>query len=436
MKKLTFSFLAVIATFGFLLTMSPACSDKCEQTYTYTAYEPVFLSLDDLRQPINVATPLDLKQPGKIYFKPPYLLINEPLQGIHVIDNSDPAAPQNIAFIEIKGNIDMAVKNNILYADSYIDLLAIDISDPANATLISRTENVFSENFPFDEVQGIVTEYQQVQRTETYDCSQNYPIAYMEDALSSFEGGPVANTTTGNGGVVNSTSGGDSQSSAPSVGVGGSMARFTLAGDYLYIVTPSNLQTYFIGNSGQPTTTGTTNIGWNIETIFPFRNHLLIGSQTGMFVYGLGNPAQPNFVSQFSHVTSCDPVVAEGDYAYVTLRSGTACQGFSNQLEVLDITDLTNPQLLKTYPMTNPHGLGIDNGTLFICDGSAGLKIYDATNVLEIDQNQLAHYDNINAFDVIPFNQVLLMIGTNGLYQYDYSNLQEINLLSTIPVKP
>lgn len=435
MKKLTFSFLACMAILGYLLVLSPSCSDKCEQTYTYMAYEPVYLSLEELRQPITVSAPRDLKQSGKIYFKPPYLLINEPLKGIHVIDNSNPASPQNIAFIEIVGNVDMAVKNNILYADSYIDLLAIDISDPANATFISRTENVFADNFPFSPEEGIVTEYQQVERTESYDCNQGYPVMFVDNMVDSFEGGPV-NTTTSTGGVMPPSSGGDTQSNAPSVGVGGSMARFTLAGDYLYIVTLSSLQTYYVGNPAQPSTTGTTNIGWNIETIFPFRNHLLIGSQTGMFVYGLSNPAQPNYVSQFSHVTSCDPVVAEGDYAYVTLRSGTTCQGFSNQLEVLDIVDLTNPILIKTYPMTNPHGLGIDNSTLFICDGDAGLKIYNASNVYQIDLNQIAHYDNINAFDVIPYNQILLMIGANGLYQYDYSNLQEISLLSTIPVKP
>ncbi|OWY19710.1 hypothetical protein C7N43_37165 [Sphingobacteriales bacterium UPWRP_1] len=435
MKKLSLFFSAAVAALAFLLATTTSCTDKCEQSYTYMAYEPVYLSFAELRQPLTITAGHDLKQPGKIYFKAPYLLINERNQGVHVIDNSNPASPQNVAFIEIPGNIDMAVKNNVLYADSYTDLLAIDISNPANASLLSRTENAFTDIYPVDPNLGIITGYNQVERTDVYDCNQMYPMPYLYNDVA---GGGVmtdnsvggAPETGGSGGATGGTN------NAPSNGVGGSMARFTLGSDYLYIVTPYNLQTYQLSNPTQPVLTTTTYLGWNIETIFPFRNHLLIGSQTGMFIYDLVNPASPSYVSQFAHVTSCDPVVAEGNYAYVTLRSGTPCQGFTNELNVLDISTLTNPQLIKTYPMTNPHGLGIDNGTLFICDGDAGLKIYDASDVYTIDQHQLAHYDNINAFDVIPYNQVLLMIGSNGLYQYDYSNLQNITLLSTIPVKP
>jgi len=102
---------------------------------------------------------------------------------------------------------------------------------------------------------------------------------------------------------------------------------------------------------------------------------------------------------------------------------------------VVNIQNLLSPQLVATYSMHNPHGLGIDNGTLFICDGSEGLKVYNATNVLDIANNQVAHFRNIQAFDVIPYgNKKLLMIGNNGLYQYDYTNLENITLLSVLPV--
>ena len=132
---------------------------------------------------------------------------------------------------------------------------------------------------------------------------------------------------------------------------------------------------------------------------------------------------------------SCDPVVVDDKYAYVTLRSGTTCQGFTNQLEVINVQDLSSPQLLKTYPMTNPHGLGIDNTTLFICDGDDGLKAFDASDINTIDRNMLAHYKNINATDVIPYNNILIMIGEDGIFQYNYSNPKDIQLLSTIAIQ-
>ena len=155
---------------------------------------------------------------------------------------------------------------------------------------------------------------------------------------------------------------------------------------------------------------------------------------TGMHILDISSPESPVTLSTFRHVTSCDPVVVEGDYAYVTLRTGNFCAGNVNQLDVVDISDLRNPQLVKTYPMTNPHGLGIDNHTLFVCDGSAGLKAYDATDVNLIDDNLIAHHKDVHAVDVIPFNNVLMMIGQDGIFQYDYSDPRELKILSKINV--
>ena len=62
------------------------------------------------------------------------------------------------------------------------------------------------------------------------------------------------------------------------------------------------------------------------------------------------------------------------------------------------------------------------------------MKIYDATDPYRIDENLLQHYGNINAFDVIPINGVLMMIGEGGLYQYDYSDLDDITMLSQIEI--
>jgi hypothetical protein len=153
-----------------------------------------------------------------------------------------------------------------------------------------------------------------------------------------------------------------------------------------------------------------------------------------MYIYDLVNPAAPQLLSKYEHVRSCDPVVVQDNYAFVTLRNGSECEGFVNQLEVIDITSLTNPKLVKIYPMTNPHGLGIDNSVLFICDGSDGLKVYDASDVNAITTNQLAHHQDIQALDIIPHQSIAMMIGPEGLYQYDYSDLTNIRLISTLAI--
>jgi hypothetical protein len=217
-------------------------------------------------------------------------------------------------------------------------------------------------------------------------------------------------------------------------GVSGSMARFTINNEYMYAVHNNVLKVFHIARTPGITTGQGVQLDRQVETIFPYNNKLFLGTTTGMMVYDLNSPATPTFVSVFTHINSCDPVVVEGNLAYVTLRSGTQCNGFTNQLDVVDISSVTNPFLVKSYPLFNPHGLGIDNHILFICDGDAGLKIYDATDPMNIHMNQIAHFPDIQTYDVIPVNGLLMMIGANGIYQYDYSDLTNITLISQIPV--
>ena len=155
-----------------------------------------------------------------------------------------------------------------------------------------------------------------------------------------------------------------------------------------------------------------------------------------MHIFNISNPSSPQYVSTFAHVRSCDPVVVNDSVAFVTLRSGNACGGFSNQLDIIDIKNLYNPFLIRSYSMMNPHGLGLDETTLFICEGEYGLKIFDAADIHSIDGHMIKFYQDLHAYDVIPHEDVLILIGNDGLYQYDYSDLADIRLLSQMPIEP
>jgi len=85
--------------------------------------------------------------------------------------------------------------------------------------------------------------------------------------------------------------------------------------------------------------------------------------------------------------------------------------------------------------MFNPHGLGTDGNLLFVCDGAAGLKIYDKSNPLAIITSQVAHYPDFDTYDVIPMNGILMLVGTGGIYQYDYSDPENIVQISHITIK-
>jgi hypothetical protein len=150
-----------------------------------------------------------------------------------------------------------------------------------------------------------------------------------------------------------------------------------------------------------------------------------------MIIYSIADPADPVYISSYNHIRSCDPVVVEGNYAYVTLRSGNLCGEATSQLDIINVSDMLNPRWEKSYPMQEPYGLGIDGSTLFVCDGIAGLKVYNASDPKNIIKT--AWFPDVNAFDVIPYDGLLMMIGTGGLYQYDYDG-NNITLLSYIPI--
>jgi hypothetical protein len=202
------------------------------------------------------------------------------------------------------------------------------------------------------------------------------------------------------------------------IGQGGSLARFTIAGDYLYTVSTQKMTAYNISNI-TPQKVSETIIGAAIETIFPYQDKLFIGSQTGMYIYSRLNPAQPTFISLYEHIQSCDPVVAQGNYAYVTLRSGTDCRFGSNLLDVIDISNPSVPSIVNSYQMLNPHGLGVDGTLLFVCEGEHGIKIYDITDptVPEL----LQFIEDFHAYDVIPRNGILIITGEDGIFQYQYN---------------
>jgi len=213
------------------------------------------------------------------------------------------------------------------------------------------------------------------------------------------------------------------------------MARFGLYSDYLYVVDNANLYIFDVKNPESPNNIGQQNVGWNVETMFIYDEHMFLGTQSGMRIFSLKVATVPEYVSDFWHVTSCDPVVISDGYAYVTLRGGNNCGSSVNRLDVIKLSDdyKTN-ELLMSYPLHGPYGLGIDDQTLFVCDGDAGLKVYDVEDKLHIDDHQISAFSNINTYDVIPLNNYLFMIGDDGFYQYDYSNLQNIRQVSFIPV--
>jgi hypothetical protein len=398
------------------LFFNSCLKDKCEREVTYIKTTTVFKTYAEIRSGISMEAPRLLEKPGKIYYYNNYLFINEQREGVHIFDNSNPENPVNIGFLMIPGNIDIAVKEGVLYADNYTDLLAINITDVSNPALLKRVEDVFPPLYVTTEGIAVYLEYEEV--TETVDCdTDGIPIFNGQDDIR-FE-----------------TAVADQGSSS---GQGGSLARFTIYNNYLYTIDSYDLHVFDINQIENPNEVNQVSVGWEIETIFSYTDKLFIGSTTGMIILDAANPISPSYLSEYSHFYGCDPVFVKAPYAYVTLRSGNNfCADNGNQLDLVNISDLNAIYLEKSFAMDNPHGLSIKDNTLFICEGDAGLKTFDIESPLELDQHQLAHLKNIHSFDVISLpgaEDLLLVIGEDGFYQYNAQDPTNLRLLSHIPV--
>ena len=409
--------------FSLTLLALTGCENKVTEMVTYKINEPIFMATSTFRNSVKVtAGPQKITSIGKMCFYNNYLYISEPEKGIHIINNTDPTNPQQTGFIELLGNADLAIRNGLLYADSYIDLVWFDVSNPALPELKGRLDSIFPNAFPMTQNQyGI--DYTVSYPTTNKGIIIGWVLKERTEEVSTYTGG------WGNGGIaLNSGSSGSN-----STGINGSMSRFSIYNDHLYSVINNYLNVFDL-TGNKPVKAGADfYIGRNVETIFSYKDNMFMGTPTGLLIYSVKDPLKPVFQSSLSHVYGCDPVVVENDLAYVTVHSGNLCGQSSNELFIVDISNIKSPKQLVSYTMTNPKGLGIDNGKLFLCDD--GLKIYKVTDPQTIMSNQLAHYSGMNGYDVIPQNNILLMIASDGLYQYNYSDLNNIRQISKIPIE-
>lgn len=224
-------------------------------------------------------------------------------------------------------------------------------------------------------------------------------------------------------------------SPSSSTGTGGSMTRFAISGNSLYIATKQSLDVFDINDPTTPKKTKTNNLGVGVETIFPYNSNLFIGANDGMYIFDNSSTDTPKLITKYTHVMSCDPVVVQGNYAYVTLRAGTNCR-FGNTLSSLDVVDISNlnlPQMIHSQVIQTPYGLGVDGNRLFVCDGKNGFKIYDLTDPTKpVLKKSIS--DN-PAYDVIPNKKILIVTGEKGIAQYRYDNAETFDLLSKIAIE-
>ena len=424
-RHLPYRLIFVLFTLLFFQCGQNNESDEDDGEMVEVAYHtPIYETPSQLSAKITVTPAKDYAEAGKIITYENYIFINRPLEGIHVVDNSNPAAPVNLHFINIPGSLDMSIIDNHLYTDMFSALVVFNIENVTAPEILEdfTVEDVFYYDpyVTLPEVEEDATIYRNY---ATIDQSQGIVTGWtveireepLEDQMLRFDTMEIV--------ALESSTSADQASTQTSTA--GSMTRFLPIDNYLYTINFNELVLFSIGEDFRPSRFARLDTRTQAETLFQLNDLLFVGSTTGMLMYDVETPSNPEYLNSIQHFRSCDPVVADEEYAYVTLRGGTNCFTDLNELQIIDIR---NPEeelvVVARQVLFNPHGLAIHQDHLIICDGTAGLKVLDVSNR---EAPRIVNTENIPfAYDIIVDYPNAVVVGESIVYQYDLSNLPEI----------
>ena len=432
MKRIASLLYIVIITFSFIFSGCELMNGT--ETADVAYFKPIFATVEELTMDISINPPLDYAQSGKVITYGDYVFVNSPNKGIHIVDNTDPGNPINKSFISLPGNIDMAIVDDHIYADMFSALVVLDISNIDEPILLEdyTVEDVFYfdqywnypsweelEAYEYDRVgyenldmsQGIVLDWEIEIRQEEVESSGMYyeDFAVMDSQEMSVEDGGSRQVSTA-----------------------GSMTRFLPIDQFLYTISFNELVLFELTSSHQPLRWGKLDTETWAETLFRLNDILYVGSTNGMLMYDITDAGNPSYINRIEHFRSCDPVVADEAYAYVTLRGGTNCWTDLNELQIIDIQDSQNLSVVGRHILYNPHGLAVIGDHLIVCDGTAGVKVVDIAD--RTAPKILGTYPIDFAYDVIVSYPTALVVGEQVMYQYDISNLPELVKISEFDI--
>lgn len=144
---------------------TPVSDDNAVGETFESAYEPLSMKRETFETTITVGSARDIANAGKIYVNGDIVFINEMEKGFHVLDNTNPEEPKNIAFIEIPLATDLAIRNNTIYVHHAVDLVSMRFNQD-EVEILHRERNVFpplnspdgfpAQNFDLEEDQIII----------------------------------------------------------------------------------------------------------------------------------------------------------------------------------------------------------------------------------------------------------------------------------------
>lgn len=230
--------------------------------------------------------------------------------------------------------------------------------------------------------------------------------------------------------------------SSQSDGQSGSITRFVTHNNFMYVLNPNQIITYSLDNPEKPAQKSVLSTDYGLETIIIYDNTIYVGSRTALYILGIDEPAEPVLLSKserrdFPFAGGCDPVVVKGNYAFSTIKIIENICGSINAESVLIVYDVSNknePELIGSYPLQEPNGLGYKDDYLLVCDAGIDelvvFDISDPTNLTRLDDYAISIN---NPFDLIINQNTMIVSTANNFEIFDVAEISDINQIGFIP---
>jgi len=420
-QKILFSIFLVCI---FSLFLTSCTKDKGSIEVHFQEATAIYGDMDVIRNVALIAPTTEIENPGKLFIGDDFILIGEEGKGVHVVNNSDRQNPLAEMFINIPGNREFFVDGHILYAESFYDVVKIDIENPLSPVLLDRAENAIQDIFTDDKGNALIG-FSYEEKSVLLNQDDDFYNEIIGDQLVYYD---FAKNIIPNSAVPSSFAGNSSDQI-------GTVNRMTKAKGHVYVISNSNMIVIPDDHNFSSNARRILNLQEDMETIFPHKDHLFIGSRTSMTIYNTDYELRPQQITEFDHARSCDPVLPYQDVAYVTLRTGdfSDCPGDVNGLLVVDVENLSKAYLLTEIQMSSPYGMTVIGKDLYVGEGKNGLKIFDISNY---KKPKLKAEHDIEAYDIIsdPFdNKIVFIAGPHGLSQFTILGDNEVlDLQSTL----
>ena len=214
-------------------------------------------------------------------------------------------------------------------------------------------------------------------------------------------------------------------------GQGGSLTRFTIIENHLFVLDQVRVRIYDIKTDGTFELDHEVFVGPDLETIFYNGEYVFLGSSSAVYFLHFDPNGNLELLSSYEHITACDPVVGKDGVAFSTLRS-SGCRFFSDEvIDVIDYSDVFQPKLIKSYFSSAPYGLAIKKDFLFVCEKN-GLTVYDKSDPSDMKERDFLTLENDTPIDLIVNGSQLIIRTDEGIYNASYNEKGELSLLGRL----